>query len=418
MDIEKEARVNRLAPDLPIKISAETMARVADLRASGQMSPFACKNTSAIRRDLSDRDRDTALRPAFLRDIEKIMHMGAYNRLAGKTQVFSFRADDDLARRGLHVQLVGRVARDIGRGLGLNEDLIEAIALGHDIGHTPFGHVGERYLDTIFHERTGRYFRHNVQSVRVLDVLGGRNLTLQTLDGVICHNGEFEQQVFETSGLTSFDTFDRVVDSCWERGDEVISHMRPMTLEGCVVRVSDMIAYVGKDRQDAIRAGLASEETFDDGLGGAYNSWALSAFIADVVENSFGKDRIEMSEQGFAELRRAKRENATKIYTSSEVNGDFAGPIEDFFSGLYMHELEALKSGDTSSAIFVQHIEPICRHLAPYGNTYRWEDDLDLTVMDFISSMTDEYFMASCEALFPEAAEIFPRRTYFEGILP
>ncbi len=418
MDIEKEARVNRLAPDLPIKISAETMARVADLRASGQMSPFACKNTSAIRRDLSDRDRDTALRPAFLRDIEKIMHMGAYNRLAGKTQVFSFRADDDLARRGLHVQLVGRVARDIGRGLGLNEDLIEAIALGHDIGHTPFGHVGERYLDTIFHERTGRYFRHNVQSVRVLDVLGGRNLTLQTLDGVICHNGEFEQQVFETSGLTSFDTFDRVVDSCWERGDEVISHMRPMTLEGCVVRVSDMIAYVGKDRQDAIRAGLASEETFDDGLGGAYNSWALSAFIADVVENSFGKDRIEMSEQGFAELRRAKRENATKIYTSSEVNGDFAGPIEDFFSRLYMHELEALKSGDTSSAIFVQHIEPIRRHLAPYGNTYRWEDDLDLTVMDFISSMTDEYFMASCEALFPEAAEIFPRRTYFEGILP
>lgn len=418
MDIDRSSRVNRLAPDLPTHISEETMARVAELRQAGQLSPFACKHASAIRRDLSDRDRDTALRPAFLRDIEKIMHMGAYNRLAGKTQVFSFRADDDLARRGLHVQLVGRVARDIGRGLGLNEDLIEAIALGHDIGHTPFGHVGERYLNTIFHERTGRYFRHNVQSVRVLDVLGGRNLTLQTLDGVICHNGEFEQQLFETSGLASFDTFDRVVSSCWERGDEVIAHLRPMTLEGCVVRVSDMIAYVGKDRQDAIRAGLASEESFDDGLGGAYNSWALSAFIADVVEHSFGKDHIEMSDQGFAELRRAKRENAAKIYTSTEVNGDFAGPIEEFFVRLYHHELEMLEAKNTKAAIFAQHIEPISRHVAAYGNSYRWEDDLDLTVADFISSMTDEYFMASCEALFPEAADIFPRRTYFEGVQP
>jgi dGTPase len=88
-----------------------------------------------------------------------------------------------------------------GRALGLNLDLIEAIALGHDIGHTPFGHAGERFLNQVFHERTGRWFFHNVQSVRVLDVLYGRNLSLQTLDGVICHNGEFEQQEFHTSGL-------------------------------------------------------------------------------------------------------------------------------------------------------------------------------------------------------------------------
>ncbi len=411
-------RVNPLAPDLTGRLSEETLAKVKELRATGKLSPFACHDASAIRRDISDRDRDTVLRPAFVRDVEKIIHMGAYNRLAGKTQVFSFRSDDDLARRGLHEQLVCRVARDIGRGIGLNQDLIEAIALGHDIGHTPFGHAGERFLNAVFHQHTGRWFFHNVQSVRVLDVLGGRNLTLQTLDGVICHNGEFAQQVFETSGLSSFDTFDRVVQSCWESGDQAIGQLRPMTLEGCVMRISDMIAYVGKDRQDAIRAGLANEDTFDDGLGGVYNAWALSAFVADVVEHSFGKDHIEMSKEGFVELRRAKRENYEKIYGTREVEGDFVGPVKGFFGLLYDHELEALKAGDESSAIFAQHIKPINRHLAPYGHTYQWEDDLDLTVVDFISSMTDDYFIATCEALFPEAAALFPKRTYFEGVRP
>ena len=257
-----------------------------------------------------------------------------------------------------------------------------------------------------------------MQSVRVLDVLGGRNLTLQTLDGVLCHNGEFVQQSFETSGLASFDTFDRGVESCWNEGHAKIKTLRPMTLEGCVVRVSDIIAYVGKDRQDAIRAGLADERTFDDGLGGEYNTWALTAFIGDVIENSIGKDHIEMSDAGFEELNRAKRENAEKIYQSAEVNEDFAGPIGEFFDRLYHHELEALKEGDERSAIFVQHILPTTRHLEPYGRAYDWEEEPDRTVVDFIASMSDEYFMATCEALFPEAAEYFPRRTYFEGVRP
>ena len=247
---------NPLAPGLTGRLSERATALVAEHAASGRLSPFACRDASAIRRDPCERDRDTALRPAYVRDAEKIVHLPAYNRLSGKTQVFSFRANDDLARRGLHVQLVARVARDIGRALGLNLDLIEAIALGHDLGHTPFGHAGERFLNDVYHARTGRWFYHNVQSVRVMDELAGRNVSLQTLDGALCHNGEFELQRFETSGLAEFDTFERVVEACWERGDETISHLRPMTLEGCVVRVSDIIAYVGKDRQDAICAGL------------------------------------------------------------------------------------------------------------------------------------------------------------------
>ena len=407
---------NRMAPDMPTQVSPEVEARILEMWAEHRMSAYACGNSSAMRRDFAERDRDTVVRPAFVRDAEKIVHTPAYNRLNGKTQVFSFRSNDDLTRRGLHEQLVGRVGRDIGRALGLNLDLIEAISLGHDVGHTPFGHAGERFLNDVYRERTGRWFFHNVQSVRVLDVLDGRNLSLQTLDGVICHNGEFERQRFETSGLNDFDTFDRVVESCWETGDEAIRHLRPMTLEGCVMRISDIIAYVGKDRQDAIRAGLVGEDDFDDGLGGAYNSWALSAFVTDVIENSLGKPYVAMSEEGFAELRRAKRENYEKIYGAAEVNGDFSGEIRGLFFALYDHELEALRSGDEDSAIFRHHIEPVTRRLSYYGRTYDWEDDPDRCVVDFISAMTDDYFVATCERVFPSARTLFPQRSYFAGV--
>lgn len=132
---------NPFAPHMTGQLSEETQALVAEQIAKGTLSPYACKNEDIIRRD-STHDQASLLRPAFMRDVEKIMHTPAYNRLNGKTQVFSFRAHDDITRRGLHEQLVCRVAKDIGRALGLNLDLIEAIALGHDVGHTPFGHAG------------------------------------------------------------------------------------------------------------------------------------------------------------------------------------------------------------------------------------------------------------------------------------
>lgn len=404
--------INPKAPSLRGTLSPEAECQVREMRASGALSRFATPDSAIIRRN-EEHDEETALRPAFARDADKILHMPAYNRLAGKTQVFSFRANDDLCRRGLHVQLVSRVAVSIGRALGLNLDLIDATALGHDIGHTPFGHAGERFLNAVYHERTGRWFFHNVHSVRVLDALYGRNLALQTLDGVICHNGEFEQQVLETSSRTSFEEFDRMVESCWEGGNATISHLRPMTLEGCAVRVADIIAYVGKDRQDAVRAGLCGEDAFDDGLGGAYNAWALSAFVADIVEHSLGKDHLEMSGEAFAELARAKRENYEKIYGAAEVNGDFSEQVRALFGKLYLHELDALAHGDRDQAIFRHHIEPLQNHLAHYGRSYAWQADPEQTVVDFIASMTDEYFMATCEALFPEAAALFPRRSYF-----
>lgn len=405
--------VNPLAPDLCGEISKECEEIVEVFARGAARSPFATADEACLRRVESPRDLHHFQRPAYVRDAEKILHTPSYNRLAGKTQVFSFTANDDLTRRGLHVQLVARVARDIGRALGLNLDLIEAISLGHDIGHTPFGHAGERFLNEVFHERTGRWFFHNVQSVRVLDDIAARNISLQTLDGVICHNGEFVQRELRTSGITTFDEFDEMVRNAWNEGETAISRFAPATLEGCVVRISDIIAYVGKDRQDAIRAGICTEDSFDDGLGGAYNAWVLKALSADVIENSAGRSRICMSEEGFQELKRAKRENFVKIYRSDAVNEGLKGEMGALFKELYESVRRDLVEANEDAPIFRHHIRLVDRWQSFYGGVYRWEDDLDLTVTDYIASMTDGYFMALAEHLFPGSMRLFPRRDHF-----
>lgn len=395
---------------IPDVLSDELIKRMSDDRARGWKNPYRTSDEDAVRREERPADRSSIWRPAFVRDVEKILHMPAYNRYAGKTQVFSFRSNDDLSRRGLHVQLVARIARDIGYALGLNCDLIEAIGLGHDLGHTPFGHAGERCLNDVFHGRTGRWFFHNVHSVRVLDKLYGRNISLQTLDGALCHNGEYEQRVFELSGLSSFGEFDRVVDECVSGGGAVIGHLRPMTLEGCVVRISDIIAYVGRDRQDAIEAGLLTGDAFEDGLGGAYNSWILTHASADIIEHSYGKDRIEMSEELFAEIRRAKAENYAKIYRSSGIEGERAEVLARAFELMYERCLDDLHKRDESSFIFRHHITRIEEQLAHYGRTYDWQSDPEQTVVDYIASMTDGYFAELASKFFPQIH--FPKRTY------
>lgn len=405
---ESDLRDRLLA--MPDQLSDDLIERMREDRAAGWVNPHRVSDEDVVRRESRPGDEGSIWRPSFVRDAEKILHLPAYSRLNGKTQVFSFRSNDDLSRRGLHVQLVARIARDIGRALGLNCDLIEAIGLGHDLGHTPFGHTGEAHLDAIFKARTGRSFFHNVHSVRVLDKLYGRNLSLQTLDGVLCHNGEYEQRVFELSGLDSFDRFDEVVEDCYGHDFDYVKTLRPMSLEACVVRISDIIAYVGRDRQDAIEAGLLSEDAFADGLGGRYNSWILTRASIDIVEHSYGKDRIEMSEGLFREIRRAKRENYEKIYHSAGIEEEHDAMMARAFSLMYEHFLGDLKAHDEQSYIFRHHIARIDRALSHYGKSYDWDRDLDQTVVDYIASMTDGYFIELACALFPELQ--FPQRTY------
>ena len=160
------------------------------------LSKYATKSNEAIR--LVDENMKNDIRPAFFHDIDRIIYSLAYTRYIDKTQVFSLQENDHISKRIVHVQFVSKIAKTIGRALGLNEDLIEAIALGHDLGHVPFGHVGEAILNDLSLEFDGTYFNHNVQSVRQLMVLEnnglGANISLQVLDGIMCHNGEFLQK--------------------------------------------------------------------------------------------------------------------------------------------------------------------------------------------------------------------------------
>ena len=154
------------------------------------LSKYACKDTEAIR---FKKEEEDVYRTPFFRDIDRIIYSLSYVRYADKTQVFSFNENDHITKRMIHVQLVSKIARTIGRNLGLNEDLIEAASLGHDLGHVPFGHVGERILNMISIEAGEGYFNHNIQSVHTLMHLEqngmGRNITLQVLDAIMCHNG-------------------------------------------------------------------------------------------------------------------------------------------------------------------------------------------------------------------------------------
>lgn len=381
-------------------------------RATHTLSPYRFRDEDIVRRADLPHDAATLARPAFVRDIEKILNIPAYNRYADKTQVFSFVQNDEISRRGLHVQLVSRIARGIGSLLGLNEDLIEAIALGHDVGHTPFGHAGERFLSACYHARTGRYFNHNVHSVRVLDELYRRNVSLQTLDGVLCHNGEFAQQVLSVGDTRSFEALDGLVAAC-NADEQVIKTLRPSTLEGCVVRVSDMIAYIGKDRQDAVGLGvLDSYEPFASDVMGTTNAAIINNLTVDIVNNSYGRDRIAMSEEIFADLKRAKRQNYEIIYEREGMVDETENIVEEMFEDMYARLLDDLQAGREDSPVFRHHARRLAAQSRSIDPEIYLAGEPNQIVVDYMASMTDSYFMAIYEHLFPESSRRIQTRGY------
>ena len=347
------------------------------------------KRISAIRRDMNH-DKENLWRPAFVRDVEKIMHSPYYNRYTDKTQVFSFYKNDDISRRAFHVQLVSRIARNIGKILGLNLDLIEAIALGHDIGHTPFGHAGERFLNELYNNNTGRYFNHNVHSVRVLDGIFKLNISLQTLDGILCHNGEFECIEYRPKKLDGFDEFDKIIEECYT-DKTAIERLVPSTLEGCVVRICDMIAYVGKDRQDAVKANLIdNENVFDFSPIGSFNAAIINNLTVNIIENSYGKDYIQLDKIHFDALKHTKAENYKKIYRDDTLSTKYDTIIKPMFEKIYNTLLSDLLKNNTRSVIFKHHIDFVTRinRSREYTKT-----EPNQIVTDFIASMTDDYFI-------------------------
>ncbi len=395
-------------------LDKEIEEKILDNKKNGWKNPYSFNSENALRRDNSH-DKPNLWRPTFIRDCEKILHLPLYNRYSDKTQVFSFYNNDDLSRRGLHVQLVSRIARNIGKVLQLNLDLIEAIALGHDIGHTPFGHAGERFLNNIYYCQTGRYFNHNVHSVRVLDKMFIRNCTLQTLDGILCHNGEFESQEYRPRLEKTFEEYDNEVEDCYKEGIGAIKKLIPCTLEGCVVRISDMIAYIGKDRQDARNARIIdSNYRFSKNEIGAENAQMINNMIVYIIENSYGKDYISLSENAYEDLKSAKEENFQVIYNNKKINEQYKEIIQPMFEEMYLKLLEDLKDGNKQSWIYKHHIEFMNKQRNYYkGNNYI-DEEKNQIVVDYIASMTDDYFIQLYENLFPKSKYRIHYHTYFE----
>ncbi len=383
------------------ELSPETTQRMTREKSNGGFEKIAFENGRALRRTDNPHDRGTVLRPPFVRDVDKIINCPYYNRYADKTQVFSLHKNDDITRRGLHVQLVSRIARTIGAALNLNLDLIEAIALGHDIGHTPFGHAGERFLDELSESYTGRRFAHNIHSVRVLDKIFPYNITLQTLCGIAAHDGELELSQYRPKPLSGFEEFDQIIENCY-KDKTAVKRLVPDTLEGCVVRISDIIAYIGKDRQDAARAHLLEERDFNEKGLGEYNAQIMNNLTVNIIENSYGKDYIMLDERHFKDLQKVKQDNYKLVYKTDYAQMYQTEAIKPMMEGLFKRLLDDVVKGDKSSYIFRHHIndleKPYFKRTKPYT-----EEPPEQIVIDYIASMTDDYFIALHKKLFPDS---------------
>ena len=356
------------------------------LKIEDTYSPNATKSSEAVRFHPIDDD----IRAPFFRDVDRIIHALSYPRYADKTQVYSFKQNDHISERMLHVQLVSKVARTIGRALNLNCDLIEAIALGHDVGHTPLGHTGEALLNEISLRELGEYFAHNIQGVRhYMEVENhgeGLNLSVQVLDGIMCHNGEMLSNVYTPVAKTKEEFLREYQEAYHDL--KASSHNHPMTLEGCVVRISDIIGYIGRDIEDAIELGLFERSELPKEITeilGNTNSDIMNTIILDIIENSLDKPYIALSERVYRALFALKKFNGENIYSKSMTKED----IEYYRSGmnqLYHIYLDDIKANRIESVIYTVFLNS-------QSPRYLKVTDARRKVIDFIAGMTDDMFI-------------------------
>ena len=313
------------------------------------LSPYASHSRDSKGREREEPQCD--VRPVFQRDRDRIIHCKAFRRLKDKTQVFLSPEGDHYRTRLTHTLEVSQNARTIAKALRLNEELVEAIALGHDLGHTPFGHAGERALDRI----CPLGFQHNLQSVRTVERLEkkgqGLNLTYEVRDGILNH---------QTVGT-------------------------PHTLEGKIVRLSDKIAYIHHDMDDAVRAGILREEDVPGEIReviGDTPSERFDHFIHDIVNTSMGKNDICMSEATGDALMRMRAFMFENVYENPAAKGEEA-KAEQFIETLYLHFLKAIDSLPEE-----------------YQNLLAEGEAREQVVCDYIGTMTDRFAIATYEDIY------------------
>lgn len=354
-------------------------------------SKYATKSSEAIRfTEIHDDD----IRTPFFRDVDRIIHAYSYTRYADKTQVYSYKNNDHISKRMTHVQLVSKVARTIGRGLGLNTDLIEAIALGHDIGHTPLGHTGEKILNEISLRELNEYFAHNIQSVRHYMYIenngNGLNLTVQVLDGIMCHNGEILSNKYEPVKKTKEEFLEQYKSAY--KNLKASNKNHPMTIEGCVVRISDIVGYIGRDIEDSINLGLFNREDLPKKITkvlGNDNKDIINTIVKDIIDNSYDKPYITMSEDVFTAICELKKFNSENIYSKSLTKEE----IEYYRQGMnkiYNRYLSDVTNDNKESIIYKLFLNT-------QSAKYLEETPIKRQVIDFIAGMTDALFHKEIE---------------------
>ena len=326
-----------------------TIREELELREKDILAPWAQFSAESKGRIMPEEQCD--IRPVFQRDRDRILHSKSFRRLKDKTQVFLSPDGDHYRTRMTHTLEVSQNARTIAKALRLNEDLVEAIALGHDLGHTPFGHAGERALNRISPEGV----RHNEQSLRMVDVLEkggtGINLTIEVRDGILNHQ---------------IDTL-------------------PFTLEGQIVRLSDKIAYIHHDMDDAIRGGILTDDDVPEEIAsvvGRTLGQRLDRFIHDIITTSKGKAVIAMSpeiEDAFHKMRAFMFE---RVYTNQLAKAEEA-KAEKVIEALYEHFMEHPGELPEVQKSMINNGTPVHR-----------------AVCDYVSSMTDRYAIMMFETLF------------------
>lgn len=379
------------------KISDATQAKIKMIRdqKDKNLSVNAVKCSESRGRISPEKRGD--IRNCFERDMGRIIYSQAFRRLKHKTQVFFNPANDHICSRLEHVIYVDYIASTIGNALNLNVDLIKAIALGHDVGHTPFGHSGERVLNKKLKEIDPKlYFEHESNGLRVLNILEkhndsyGLNLTFEVRDGIISHCGEYYNE--------------RKLIPCRDKTEEDLSYLipkkdrkGPATMEGCVVRFADKIAYVGRDIEDALRTGVIASE-FDlpvpDVMGNS-NSEIINFLVQDIIENSIDKGCIMMSDHAGDALEHTLKENVAKIYTAGKVR-TYEKYCDVMLEGLFDAFYEAVqnlgKAEDSKSSSIRKFAEFVKNH-----PEYKAGENtpLPIYVSDYIAGMTDS-FAVSC----------------------
>ncbi len=330
------------------------------------------------------------MRTRFAVDRDRILYSGAYRRYHGKTQVFSFTnlIDEEMTNRNLHIAYVSQISRTIGKYLGLNTELIEAIALGHDLGHPPFGHDGEVALSKACVAHGIGHFHHNIESLHIVDHISrkgkGLNLTFPVRDGIISHDGEVHNTVLKPEPLKDEKRIQEYIGE--KKAGKNFSWM-PGTLEGCVVRITDTIAYIGQDIEDAIRYNLLKREDLPrevtEKLGNT-NSQIIETLIKSVIVNSYDQDWIAFDDETSYYLLELKKFNYKHIYTDDNVKQSNA-IIHRTMGMMFEKYLEDIKNGNRASKVFKHFLE----FKVP---EYREGFSAAEQVRDFIATMTARYY--------------------------